>query len=80
MRDWKEWERRREAAQKQASSPNFSTRNNPLVEYTPQETVMNARMERNMDILHRDAERRENPRFGAAYAAIMDTRYNGGDQ
>lgn len=80
MRDWDEWERRLDAARKQAASSNFSTRNNPLVEVTPQEAVMKARVERNMDALYRDAERREHPCYGASYAAIMDTRYNGGDQ
>lgn len=77
---WQDWKRRENAAREKASAPNFSVKDNPFVEYAPQEVVAQARIQRNIDALRRDVQRREDPRSGALYAAIMDTRYNGGEQ
>lgn len=77
---WQDWKRRENAAREKASAPNFSVKDNPFVEYAPQEVVAQARIQRNIDALRRDAQRREDPHSGALYAAIMDTRYNGGEQ
>lgn len=75
--NFEEWKRKQEAARKQAAEPIFTTRSNPLVELTPKEAQNDARINHNMRLLERDARLRENPRTGAVYSAIMNTRYGG---
>ena len=75
--DWAAWEKREDAAWKQANEPNFSTRNNPLVTETPAQAAQREVVERNMNSLRADARKRENPRTGAVYSGIMNMRYGG---
>lgn len=75
---WEQREAAYRAAEAKAASPNFSIKDNPLIPVYQ----LDAREEtasRNMQALRTDAQRRADPRNGSAYAAIMDTRYNGGD-
>lgn len=77
INDFEAWEKREEAARKQAAEPHFSTRNNPLVIKTPAEAAQQVVVDRNLQALYRDAEARENPRSGAVYSGIMNMRYGG---
>lgn len=64
-----------EAARKQAASPNFSVRNNPLADTTPEENRKEQYINQNMDRLYRDAARRRDVNNGVVYSGIMDMRY-----
>lgn len=64
-----------ETARKQAASPNFSVRNNPLANTTPEENRKEQYIDQNMDRLWQDAVRRRNVNSGAVYSGIMNMRY-----
>lgn len=65
-----------EQAQKKASDPKMTTKDNPLVD--PVNPGPNpALVERNMDRLYQDAHMRRCPYNGAVYSGIMSTRYGG---
>lgn len=77
MDDWQAWQKRDDAAWKQANEPHFSTCNNPLATVTPAEAAKNLQIERNMSALRQDARLRQNPHTGNVYSGIMNMRYGG---
>lgn len=78
MMTWEQRDAAYRAAEKKAASPNFSIKDNPLIPVYQQD-AQEEMASRNMQALKLDAQRRADPRTGHAYAAIMDTRYNGGN-
>lgn len=74
---WEAEERRAAAAEQQARQIPFTTRNNPLVYMSPEQSAAREIERRNMRSLRADAEMRQNPASGAIYSGIMNMRYGG---